>query len=325
MKKFVLAFILFITFYVCAEAQLSTEIEKKTFLYSEKGTEKLYLDKYDKIGSTEKKPCVIFMFGGGFVKGQRDSDRYYPYFNHLVNNGYAVVSIDYRLGMKDLKSGKMQFSEEVDPIQLISVLVNTINIAVEDLFDATSYIVNHSEEWNIDKNMIIASGSSAGAVTVLQGEYSICNKTALTQKLPKDFNYVGVMSFAGAILSLEGDLKWASSPTPILMFHGDADKQVPYDKIEMLSMGFYGSKHIARQLDNLKTPYYFYKVENAGHEMASRPIQYNLNEIDSFLQKLVKEKEHLIINTDVLQLDKPEVNKEFTIMDYIFSNYSDKH
>ena len=49
-----------------------------------------------------KRPCMMFVFGGGFVGGQRDNELYTTYFDFLTSNGYDVVSIDYRLGLKKL-------------------------------------------------------------------------------------------------------------------------------------------------------------------------------------------------------------------------------
>lgn len=211
----------------------------------------------------QAKPCIIFMFGGGFVSGNRDSRQYTDYFKHLVRNGFSVISIDYRLGLKSIKA-----ANQVDPMQLATLLNNSISIAVEDLFDATNYVINHAKEWNIKSDEIIANGSSAGAIAVLHGEYAICNKENVTDKLPSNFNYAGIISFAGAIFCSNGDLKWLSNPAPILLFHGDADSNVPFDKVEVFNLGFYGSEHIAKQLKNSASPYYFHKVINAAHEIS---------------------------------------------------------
>jgi carboxylesterase type B len=49
---------------------------------------------------------MIFVFGGGFVRGSRDHEGYLPYFKFLNDNGFDVVSIDYRLGLKPLTTMK---------------------------------------------------------------------------------------------------------------------------------------------------------------------------------------------------------------------------
>lgn len=291
---------------------------------------------YDLPSIKGNKPCLIFVFGGGFVAGTRDQKSQIPFFKELANYGYKVISIDYRLGLKkagEIAAQKAKIEKETgikqkksSPKDFLNTFNGTIEMAVEDLFDATNYVLEHADEWNIDKNMIVACGSSAGAITVLHGEYNISNKTALAKKLPTDFNYAGVISFAGAIFSMQGDLKWRNTPTPILFFHGDSDKNVPYDQLRVKILGiktkygFFGSKHIAKQLDKMKSPYYFYSVERAAHEISGSPMSKNTNEIKTFLDKFVKNKEKLIINTEVQQLDKPELKKKFGIKDYLEGN-----
>lgn len=310
--------LLLISLFVSTGIFADDSLDKQTYVYSVKDGDSLRLDKYSWKNEviTEAKPCIIFMFGGGFAAGKRDDKQYIPYFRQLVLKGYSVISIDYRLGMKDIGDGT-----QMDPMRFAVSLNNSISMAVEDLFDATSFVVNHADEWYIRKNAIIANGSSAGAIAVLHGEYEICNKTKLTGKLPENFNYAGTIAFAGAIFSTNGDLKWQTNPSPVQMFHGDADSNVPYDKIEMYRLGFYGSKHIAAQLDNMNIPYYFYRVENAAHEIAGDPMTDNLSEIFSFIDKLVLEKKQLMINSGVKEIGKPEMKKNFELQDYIKSNF----
>lgn len=308
--------ILFLSLFVSIGIFANDGINKQTFTYSVKDNNTLQLDKYSLTNETTTgaKPCIIFMFGGGFVNGKRDDNSYVEYFKKLVNKGYVVVSIDYRLGMKNTGS-------QMDQMRFVVTLNNSISMAVEDLFDATAFVIKNAEEWNIDKNAIIANGSSAGAISVLQGVYNISNKTKLTQALPDNFNYAGVIAFAGAIFSMDGDLKWENPPAPIQMFHGDADSNVPYDKIEIFKFGFYGSKHIAEQFEGLNYPYYFYKVENAAHEIAGNPMTQCLDEIYSFIDKFALNKMQLMVNTGVKQIGKPEMKKDFQLEDYIKANF----
>ena len=177
-------------------------IDKQTLIYSIKGNDTLRLDKYSLPSNSELRPCIVFMFGGGFFTGHRDWFGFIDYFKYFAEKGYTVISIDYRLGLKD--AGDLT---KGDPMRTAALLNSSISMAVEDLFDATTFIVNHNKEWNIDTNTIIASGSSAGAISVLHGEYNICNKTELTKKLPEDFRYAGIIAFAGAIFSTDGEIK----------------------------------------------------------------------------------------------------------------------
>lgn len=318
MKRVFLFFALFAALAVSAQ-----QVDKQTFIYSIKGTDTLRLDRYTatpvataQLAATNARPCLMFVFGGGFVAGERDKAHYMPYFEYYAQQGYTVVSIDYRLGLKKaIDAGTL--NEKTFPMAFIG----TLTMAVEDLYDATAYVCSKAGEWGVDPRLIVASGSSAGAITVLMGEYGICNDNQLAQKLPAGFNYAGVISYAGAIFDLADELTWAKAPAPIMLFHGDADRNVVYDVVRYEGAGFFGSKYIAQQLTRKRLPHWFYSVTNTDHAMATRPMNENRYEIDAFLSKLVLGHQPLIINTDVTPLDAPDLPKEFKLMDYIQSNF----
>ena len=307
---------LLLLFYVQVWAEAPDSLRKQTFVYAVKGADTLRLDMYDTPVIADNKPCVIFVFGGGFANGRRDDAGFLPFYTRLVNAGYAAAAIDYRLGMKNLK-GQLDLEQEQLHVfsQVIDIFDRSIAMAVEDLFDATAYILAQSAAWRIDTAGIISCGSSAGAITVLHGAYELCRSGALAARLPEGFRYAGVISFAGAIFSKNGRLEWPALPSPILMFHGDADRDVPYNKLEFSNFGFYGSAAIAEQLKAKQAPHYFYSVENTGHEMSTLPMQQNWDEIHTFLGEMVFGKEKLIIHTAVTPTDKPERKKELTLHD----------
>lgn len=300
----------------------NTEIIKETYTYSIKENDTLRLDKYTLPGTvTEKQPCIVFMFGGGFFTGSRDADHSLEYLNQMAKEGYVVISIDYRLGLKDIPK-KIEQGGKVGVREFPVLLNDAITLAVEDLYTATNYILEKSDDWNINDSLIIISGSSAGAISVLQGEYTICSNNERAKVLPNDFRYAGVIAFAGAIFSTNGNLKWAKNPAPIQFFHGNADSNVPYDKLKILKLGFFGPKYITKQLDELKSPYYFYDIDNADHKIAVTPLTENLPEIKRFIQQYILEKKPLAIHSEVQTIGKPEMKKKFGIKDYIKANFS---
>lgn len=312
MKKYIFAAIaLFMT--VCAMASTT---DKNSYLYAVKGTDSLYLDHYASQVSG-KRPCMMFVFGGGFVGGVRDNEGYLPYFRFLNENGFDVVSIDYRLGLKELSS--MQQMPSIR--ETIGMLNNAVNIAVEDLFSATLFVLENAEQWQIDTEMIVTSGSSAGAITVLQAEHAICNRKASAAVLPAGFNYAGVISYAGAIFSVDGKPEWKSKPCPIMFFHGSADAQVPYDKATMLGIGFYGPKYLVKDFNKEQWPHWFYDIEYHTHAIAVLPMHKNQYEIASFLNNYVREKRPLTITTTIHDDDLPKRDTKFKVMDYIDANY----
>lgn len=233
----------------------SKNVIKETYLYSclSSGTgsdlkiDSLFLDRYYcPVTDEALQPCMIFVFGGGFSHGARDREKYLDYFNYLASNGYNVVSIDYRLGLQtpfEHRANKVAFAKYA-----VGRFMTSVDIAVEDLFNATKFVLNKSSEWGVDPSRIFISGSSAGAITVLQAEYQLC--AGQCKVLPEDFDYSGVIAFSGAILLQKGNLKWDRRPCPILFFHGDADSNVPYGKIRTPWCSLNGSSVIASSLDD---------------------------------------------------------------------------
>ncbi|MCD8043240.1 MAG: alpha/beta hydrolase [Tannerellaceae bacterium] len=303
---------------VCWNVQGQTSV-KSTWQFAVRGSETLYLDRYvsaDSVGK-EPSPCVIFVFGGAFARGSRDVPKYIPYFDYLVDNGYTVVSIDYRLGLKEA-SQQQGLSEE----EFAKYFINAVDMAVEDLLDATRFVLDRAEEWNIDPAHIVTNGSSAGAVTVLQAEYAICNNLYnVSQKLPAGFRYAGVISFAGAIFVPQGDLQWNIQPAPLMLLHGDADLQVPYDKLVFGPMGFYGPGTITGTLKEKEYPYYFYKFIDYGHEIASDPMQQNREDVLWFLHTFVRDQKNYQIYKEQKETGRPVRAKDFGFMDYVKGNF----
>ena len=262
-----------------------------TYMYVQRDTCDLYLDIYEPEKSKaftadgEEKPSIIFMFGGGFIYGQRDNESYNKWFTYMKNEGYRIISIDYRLGLKG--------SKKVGVAQVNS-LDKAIHMAVEDLFSATSFLIENSEKLGINTENIVISGSSAGAISVMQAEYEICNKTKWAEVLPEGFNYAGVMSFSGAILSREGKVDYEERPCPTLMLHGTADELVPYEQIAVFNLGFFGGGKLVERFKKFGFNYNMYHFIDYGHEVAgSMGTTTDLQE--KFLECNVMKKQERII------------------------------
>ena len=237
----------------------------ETYLFAKRDTCDLFLDVYNPARNSQtyfegkEKPTIIFMFGGGFIRGERNNESYNKWFRQLTENGYRLVSIDYRLGLKG--------STKVGVAQ-VNVLDKAIHMAVEDLFSATNFIIENAAELKINPENIVISGSSAGAIAVMQAEYEIANRTSWSSVLPEGFNYAGVMSFSGAILSREGKVDYKTTPCPTLMLHGTADELVPYEQIAVLNLGFFGGGKLVKRFEKYDLNYNMYHFIDYGHEIA---------------------------------------------------------
>ena len=265
MKRIFTAFMLLLAGFA-ASAQNSLLSPDGTYVYEKRDTCDLFMDVYDPADGSEetfmghRKPTIIFMFGGGFISGQRDNQSYTPWFRQLTENGYRVISIDYRLGLKG--ASKMGIAQ-------VNLLDKAIHMAVEDLFSATNFILENAEQLGVERDNIVISGSSAGAITVMQAEYEVANRTSYASVLPQDFNYAGVMSFAGAILSRKGKVKYETAPCPTMMLHGTADKIVPYRQIAVFNLGFYGGGKLVERFQKFGYDYNMFHFTDYGHEIAS--------------------------------------------------------
>lgn len=267
---------------------------KQTFVFTEHNTQKLQMDVYqrDTIHNNDEKilkpqPCLLFVFGGGFKDGTRDAELYTDYFNYFANRGFTVVSIDYRLGMK---------GEKAPSLFNFKPMENSVAIAVEDLYVATDYLLKNSNKLNIDTTQIIISGSSAGAIAVLQADYEKRNNKPSSQILSNPFQYAGVIAFSGSIFSREGTPSYNIAPAPTLLFHGSADKLVPYNNTRLFHIGMFGSNTLAKEFRKKEYPYMFYSMEGSGHEVSEYPMTDFLPEIEQFITDYVINQKQLLID-----------------------------
>lgn len=267
----------------------------KTLKYARKDTTVLYMDIYRPAeGSVteidgHRKPTILYVFGGGFMEGNKRDGTAMEWFRDLADAGYNVVAIDYRLGLKGVRG--------VTASEFSVLLDKAIHLAVEDLFSATSYLIEHKDELGIDPSNIVVAGSSAGAITSLQAEYEICNRTACASILPEGFNYAGAMSFAGALLVHEGTLEYARKPCPTLMLHGTDDDLVPYSEIIYGGYSFSGLDALAKVFAKNGFDYRAYRYLDNNHTVAGF-MHYTLDLQKSFLERNVMSGQKL--NVDAL-------------------------
>ena len=209
------------------------------------------------------KPTVLYVFGGGFIMGQRNDLFTIQWFKRLNSEGYAVVSIDYRLGMKGYQMGKGLSGK----VKASDRFLLSQQIGVEDVFSAVSFLADHPE-LGIKADNIVLAGSSAGAIISLASAYAVANGE--TAGLPAGFpGFKGVMSFAGAIISTSGAPKFKSAPCQLLLLHGTADQAVAYKSFGAFGRGIWGSSYLADKLQKKGWPCCIYRFTDRTHSVAA--------------------------------------------------------
>lgn len=254
-------------------------VEVQTYTYATKDGRNLDLDLYVPFEDTAlARPVVLFVHGGGFSGGSRNSGGIPAFCQRLARYGYVSLSISYRL----TRQGKpTAFGCDCPAADKLS----TFQSAVEDLQDATAFLVNQREALGIDPQRIILAGSSAGAETVLNAAY----QPPLCYGLDSGpVAYAGVISMAGAIPDTARI--FPDSAIPSLLFHGTCDNLVPYATAShhhcLPSQPGYlllhGAYTIARKLEATGTPYWLHTTCGGAHEMASKPMTAYFGEIIEF-------------------------------------------
>ena len=310
MKRILLAFAL-ILFATASFAQ-----EKTTYKVAQRDTCDLYMDVYDPVvipGDTLDRPTILFVFGGGFVMGRRDDPWIFPWFRLLNENGYRVVAVDYRLGLKGIR---MKF-DLFHLLQSADYTKKAVDMGVEDVFASVRYLADHPE-LGVDMDNIVISGSSAGAMISLSAELEACNRTVRAEILPEGFHFAGVMSFAGAIMSDSGKPAYKRAPCPQLLIHGTADEAVQYEKMGFGRRGMYGSSYLVNHvLKPAGYTYQIYRYVGHSHDMSANMMA-NWPEEKRFLEQAVMGGHKLVIDCTIDDPTMPVIGFASVSLDDIY-------
>ncbi len=272
------------------------EVTIQTVTYSTKDGENLDMDIYLPENDPEtERATIVYVHGGGFKNGTRNSQGIQDFCMNLATHGYVAVSISYRLTRKNKDTA---FGCDCPATEKL----NTFRAAVEDLQDATYFLIENREQFGIDPQKIIIAGSSAGAETVLNAAYEPPFCYGLDSG---PVAYAGVIGMAGAIP--DSSKIYDESAVPSLLFHGTDDNLVPYasashhycEKNKPGYLVLHGSHTIAEKLKKLEVPYWLHTTCGGAHELSNSPMTRYFNEIIEFCYYFVikngKEQRHTIV------------------------------
>lgn len=279
---------------------------KQTYVYAVKGADTLRLDVYynptAKWLSGSRRLVILFSFGGGWEAGARadGAGTHTPFLNTMARYGYVGVGIDYRLGylkarrdgrVEDVSIGHYLESKEYTP-EVFGAVTEAIETGAEDIYSATSFIIENADEWGADPDCIILAGASAGG----------CNSLAAAlgelSGLPAGFRYAGVIAGCGALWYVPDDaaetvmpsdapvLKRTDQdpPCPILFVHGDADNLVPFDGLSLPGVGrIDGSRRLADYFRLRGWPYEMITGRGGGHSFGGEQFQFGHDFVNRFI------------------------------------------
>ncbi len=280
--------LLLITFTCFAQERYQSEwfdeIGIETVTYATKDGENLDLDIYTPQGDPEtERPLIIYLHGGGFSEGTRNSEKIVDFCTHLSKYGYVVASLSYRLTRKGEPTG---FGCDCPAVEKL----NTFQAAVEDVQDATFFLIENREQFGIDPQKIVLSGSSAGAEAALATAYQPPYCYGLESG---PVSFAGVISMAGAVVDTVNI--YDESAVPSLLFHGTDDGLVPYgtaphhycDKDQPGFLMMHGAETITKKLRQLDVPYWLHTTCGGGHEIAVLPMTGYFEVITEFCYEFV--------------------------------------
>ena len=247
-----------------AHAQHPQELICNTYMFVERDSS-LCLDVYKPETPRADKAAVLMAFGGGFFSGERNNDQMKRWASALLEHGFTVISIDYRLGFKDSDF----VANHSRLLQLPDLFMHCIDIAVQDCAAAVAWVCSNAGMLDIDPSKLILTGSSAGAITILQLDYYRANSMSGASALPAGWKPVAVIPYSGGVMCRDSKLKYATDPAPTMLMHGTKDRIVTYKSLGLpFGRKMHGGKKMDKALKRQDIPHWFIRFDGIGHEVA---------------------------------------------------------
>jgi acetyl esterase len=235
---------------------------------------KLYVFKPDDWDASQKRPAIVFYFGGGW--NNRHITQFVAFAQYYASKGFVCFIPNYRVRASEN-------SQAID--------------SVRDAQDAFAYVRKNAEQFGIDKNRIAASGGSAGghlaaSLGTLKDEknkaYSKPNALILFNPVcvvdpfrnPERMNFAR-LGVKGYEISPYHNVDKSVPPT--IIYHGTEDRTVPYQTAEM-----FHEKMLSVGNDCTLIPFEGrdHGFFNHGKHLAESDYRKTLNYADEFLSKL---------------------------------------
>ncbi|MDR2670450.1 MAG: alpha/beta hydrolase [Oscillospiraceae bacterium] len=183
-------------------------VHQQRDVYYAQGDSRNSLDVYYPSVGSQKLPVLIDIHGGGFMSGDKESDRLFCF--HMVKRGFLVFNLNYRLALSDVK----------------------VTDQIQDIALATEWVRDHLEEYNGSRNEIFICGHSAGAVLA-----AIEALTAQSPRLRKVFDinghsfvpYKGIVLDCGMMTFYQHGIGYWGMRT--MVFHKGYRRDIKYNNM----------------------------------------------------------------------------------------------
>lgn len=129
------------------------------------------------------RPLIVVVHGGAWLAGSKDELTIKRLREDYAKRGYTSIAVNYRLGQFHTDKNIHCNVEGWDCFNIAdsSEWYRAYYRAIQDVNGSIRYMVNNSEEYNIDPNNIFLAGESAGAFTAIGVGFIDSNNDVLTQ------------------------------------------------------------------------------------------------------------------------------------------------
>ncbi|MFM9023173.1 MAG: alpha/beta hydrolase [Solirubrobacterales bacterium] len=223
------------------------------------GTARLLMDLYrPATSSRSRRPFVVVIHGGGFIKGSKGDDGVVRTARALAARGIVAASIDYRLeGQGPVPSARSRsLAEAMKGASLGPAYpdADAVASATEDEITAVTYLKGRATALGLHSSRFGLVGSSAGAVIADNVAY-VAGNYGLRAPTPR---FVASL-WGGLIVPAPGSRPAADNSRrgdpALFLVHGDADETVPVRLSDAMD---------ARARAQ-RVPVEYYRTAGAGH------------------------------------------------------------
>jgi acetyl esterase len=239
---------------------------------------KLHIFKPPKRDTKESSPAIVFFFGGGWVGG--NPKQFYRQCEHFASRGMLAISAEYRVKNRH---GTTPFE------------------CVADAKSAIRWVRANAARLGVNPDKIVAGGGSAGGhvaacIGVIEGfdenneDPNISSKPNALVLFNPAVDLVGLAKrgrsdrgFGNRVKDLSPLQHVKKGVPPCIIFHGTADRTVPFESVERFCAAMKKSGNVCRLVPFEGKGHGFF---NYGRDKDNSSFKRTIQEADRFLTTL---------------------------------------